>query len=266
MSQENIETVRAGFEAWNAGDMDAVRELYDPDVIMRAPEGWPEPGPFIGREAVMHQFEQLRETWDADTAEPVSDFIDAADHVVVRMIWRGAGRGPESSMEWTIIFTVRNSRIFGVEYFWDHAQALDAVELPEGATSQENLELARRSMDAINRRDLAAYLALAADDIEAISRLAPIEGGYHGHDGIRRWWGTLFDTWPDFTIEVVEMRTVGDLTLGTLHLRGHGASSDIPSDWTVCSVGRWRRGKCVWWGNFRTRGEALEAVGLVAAD
>ena len=35
MSQENVEIVRAAFEAWNAGDMDAFRELYDPDVIVR---------------------------------------------------------------------------------------------------------------------------------------------------------------------------------------------------------------------------------------
>ena len=53
MSQENVEIVRATFEAWNAGDMDAFRELQDPDVIARAPEGWPEPGPFVGRERLM---------------------------------------------------------------------------------------------------------------------------------------------------------------------------------------------------------------------
>src|SRR6266576_2004503 len=112
MSQENVEVVRAGFEAWNAGDMDAFRDLYDPDVIMRAVEGWPEPGPYVGREAVMRWFEQLRETWDADTLEPISDFIDAADRVVVRFIWRGAGHGTEANMELTNVITVRKGRIF----------------------------------------------------------------------------------------------------------------------------------------------------------
>ena len=53
MSQENVEVVRAGFEAWNAGDMDAFREMHDPDVILRTVEDWPEPGPYVGREAVM---------------------------------------------------------------------------------------------------------------------------------------------------------------------------------------------------------------------
>ena len=79
MSRENVEIVRAAFETWDAGDIDAFRELYDPDVIMRPPEGWPEPGPFVGREAVIRQFKQARETWDAEALEPIGDFIHAAD-------------------------------------------------------------------------------------------------------------------------------------------------------------------------------------------
>ena len=131
MSQENVETVRATFEAWNAGDMDALRKPYDPDVLTRTPEGWPEPGPFLGREATMRWFEQLRDAWDADALELISDFIDAADRVAVRFIWRGAGRGPESSMEFTGVYTVRKGRIFGLEFFSDHAEALETLGLSE---------------------------------------------------------------------------------------------------------------------------------------
>jgi hypothetical protein len=46
--------------------MDALRGLYDPEAIARSPEGWPEQGPSVGREAVMRGFDQLRETWDVD--------------------------------------------------------------------------------------------------------------------------------------------------------------------------------------------------------
>ena len=74
MSQENVEIVRAGFEAWNAGDMDAWADSLAPDVISRPPEGWPEPGPFIGKEAVVRQFMQLRDTWDADALEAISGY------------------------------------------------------------------------------------------------------------------------------------------------------------------------------------------------
>jgi ketosteroid isomerase-like protein len=131
MSQENVEIMQAAFAAWNARDMDALRELYDPDVIMRSLEGWPEPGPFVGRETVMRENEQLRDTWDADAFEQLSDFIDVGDRVAVRYIWRGEGRGPESNMEFTHVLTVRNQRIFDIEFFWDHAEALETLGLSE---------------------------------------------------------------------------------------------------------------------------------------
>jgi ketosteroid isomerase-like protein len=131
MSQENVEIMRATFEAWNAGDMDALCELYDPDVILRMPDDWPEPGPYAGREAVMRHWVQQRETFDADTVEPISDFIDTADHVLVRFVWRGKGHGPESNMEVTQVITVRKGRVFLLEHFWNHAEALETVGLSE---------------------------------------------------------------------------------------------------------------------------------------
>ena len=131
MSQENVEIVKAGFEAWNAGDMDAFREQYDPDVILRTVEGWPEPGPYVGREAVMRLFEQNRVTWDANTVEPISDFIEVGDRVAVRQAWRGAGHGPGLNMEMTNVCMVRKGRIVYQEFFWDHAEALETLGLGE---------------------------------------------------------------------------------------------------------------------------------------
>ena len=101
------------------------------------------------------------------------------------------------------------------------------------------------------------------EDVEAVSLLVRVDGGFHGHDGIRRWWESLFETWPDFTAQMVEPRAIGDdLTLALLNLQGHGAGSDIPWKWTTWQVGRWHQGKCVWWANFDTEADALEAVGL----
>jgi ketosteroid isomerase-like protein len=131
MSQENVEIVQAALAAWNTGHMDVVRALLDPDAILRPPEGWPEPGPYVGQEAVMREWDQVRETWKADTVEPTSDFIHAGDRVVVRVIWRTAGHGPEPKIELTIDYAIRKGRIFLVEYFWDHAEALEAAGLSE---------------------------------------------------------------------------------------------------------------------------------------
>jgi ketosteroid isomerase-like protein len=130
MSQENVEIVRAANAAWNAGDMGALGEMQDPDVIVRAPKGWPEPGPFVGREAVMRQYEQLRETWDADALELVS-IVDASAQVVVQFVWRGVGHGPEVDLALTGVYTVRRGKIFYVEFFLDHAEALEMVGLSE---------------------------------------------------------------------------------------------------------------------------------------
>ena len=131
MSQENVGVVRAAYEAWNAGDMDAWADFLAPDVISRPPEGWPEPGPFVGREAFVRWCEQLRETWDADALEPIGDFIDIGDRVAVRQIWRGAGSGPEANLEMTWVGTVRKGKVLAIEHFWDHAEALEAVGLSE---------------------------------------------------------------------------------------------------------------------------------------
>jgi ketosteroid isomerase-like protein len=131
MSEENINVVRTYFDAWNARDMEAVREFYDPDAIMRVAPDWPEPGPFVGRDAVMQQLSDARKAFDNDWAEIVGDLLAADDRVIVRMNWHGVGRGPQSDMAWTNVFTIRNGRIFGVEYFWDYADALEAAGLSQ---------------------------------------------------------------------------------------------------------------------------------------
>ena len=130
MSQENVEIVRAAYDAWNAGDTDAVRDFHHPNVIARYGAAWPEPGPFVGREEVMRQWERNREAWDSDTFESIS-IAEAGDRVIARLIWRGVGRGPEAHLEFTAVYTVREGKVLCQESFWDHAEALVAVGLLE---------------------------------------------------------------------------------------------------------------------------------------
>ena len=131
MSQENVEIARAAIEAWSAGDMEALRALYHPDIIVRTVEGWPEPGPYVGRDAVIREWKRQREAFDANALEIVGDYIDVGDRVVVRVIWRGAGAGPEADIEVTSLLTVRDGMVLATELFWDHAEALKAVGLEE---------------------------------------------------------------------------------------------------------------------------------------
>ncbi len=46
-------------------------------------------------------------------------------------IWHGAGYGPGVDLEVTGVFPVRRGAIFGTEFFWDHAEAIEAVGLAE---------------------------------------------------------------------------------------------------------------------------------------
>jgi ketosteroid isomerase-like protein len=131
MSQETLQVMQAFFDAWNAGDMDAVGEIFAPDVVVRAPEGWPEAGVFVGREEVVRQLTENRSVWHNDALEPAGPFIDVADRVLGRYVWHGAGHGPEARLELTFLVTIRREKIVALEYFWDHAQALEAVGLSE---------------------------------------------------------------------------------------------------------------------------------------
>jgi ketosteroid isomerase-like protein len=128
--------------------------------------------------------------------------------------------------------------------------------------SQENVELLYRSYDAVNRRELDGLLALMDDDVEAVSRIAAMEGGLHGHDGMRRWWESWLGAFPDYKIEVDEVRDRGDFVFAALRAQGHGAGSQLPFEDTLWHASRWRRGKCIWWRVFPTWAEALEAAGL----
>ena len=124
--------MRASNEAWNRGDMDALRELNDPNALcVTGLDGWPEAfEPVIGREAVMQWLEQLRDTWDTLVIETISR-IDAGDRIIERHISHGMGQGPAYGAEYTTVTTVRKGKILYLEFLWEHAEALEAVGLSE---------------------------------------------------------------------------------------------------------------------------------------
>jgi ketosteroid isomerase-like protein len=49
----------------------------------------------------------------------------------VRQVGHGKGRGPEVNAEFTVVCTMRNGKTLVMEYYWDHAEALEAVGLSE---------------------------------------------------------------------------------------------------------------------------------------
>ena len=132
MSRENIESFREAVDVFNrGGNMDWVDRLWDPGVVVRADPIWPG-GPFYGIDAARAFIADLVAT--LGTAQVViEDLTDAADRVVARVRVRvhGAQSGAQGDLGYTQILTHRDGKVILVEYFLDHAQALEALGLRE---------------------------------------------------------------------------------------------------------------------------------------
>ena len=129
-----------------------------------------------------------------------------------------------------------------------------------------NVELTRRALDALDRRDLDEFVGLHDPSCEIQPLLAAVAGDYHGQAGVREWLDDLFGAFPDFGIRIDDVREVGDRTLARTRIRAHGAhgmDSAVPMidqlSWVVSEI---HNGRVIWWGTFRTEAEAVEAMGL----
>ena len=124
----------------------------------------------------------------------------------------------------------------------------------------DNVERTRRSYDAFNRRDWRAFAELTAPDIEVESRLVAMEGAYRGEKGLRDWRDAIMHFMPDYRVEILELRDLGDIVVVRSLGTGHGAASETPVHDPFWQVLEWREGKCVWWRNCSTEAEANEAI------
>ncbi len=129
MSWENVELTRRGVELWNRGEMDALRELYHPKAVMHHPPGWPEPGPSVGREAILDQFRRLREDTKTDELHMMTLLGDPDDWVVWEYRWSATGLESGLPMELTGVQAARSfgGKIVEVRFYDDRESALEAV-------------------------------------------------------------------------------------------------------------------------------------------
>jgi ketosteroid isomerase-like protein len=129
--------------------------------------------------------------------------------------------------------------------------------------SQQNVEMLHKAADAYTRGDLEAFLETAHPDVEWYPFTAEVEGGgaYHGHEGVRRWWSNMVSNADEFEASVSECRDLGETVIAFGTLRGK-FKSGVSLEWEFAWVARYRDGLVVWARVFRTRAEALEAVGL----
>ena len=128
--------------------------------------------------------------------------------------------------------------------------------------SQENVEIVRRVIDAYNRRDVAAILAVCDEDVSCFSVVAPVEGPYRGHDGLRQYFEGVVGGWERMLIEEPDFRDAGAyvVVLYRLSMRGRGSGVELAQDGG--STFEFRDGRIVEWRSYLTGQEALKAAGL----
>jgi ketosteroid isomerase-like protein len=132
MSQENVETLRRAFEAFNRNDLDAaVADMHqDCEYI---PSGALPGVRDVGRgpEGYKRTVAWLRDAFDE--AHIDADLTDAGDQVLALLKVRGRGKqsGVETTWEFWQVWTYRDGKAVHGRGFTDRDEALKAAGLKE---------------------------------------------------------------------------------------------------------------------------------------
>ena len=128
--------------------------------------------------------------------------------------------------------------------------------------SQENVEIVRAAIEAINRQDFDGLMrCLAADAEYDFSRSIGLAQGIYGVDQMPEFWGEIMDPWESTRIELDHITAVGDKVVArqTTYVRGRDGielTVRVAQVWTI------RDGLIAHCSLYQEEREALEAVGL----
>jgi ketosteroid isomerase-like protein len=130
MSAENVDILRAGFDAFNRGDYDSWLVAFAEDVEVHDLADTPDTGVFHGHAGVREWLAKLQVAFgDGFRFEPTS-FRESRGVVVadVRARATGVEGGVPIEMSVYIVFRMRDGKIVWTQGFLDRDAALEAVE------------------------------------------------------------------------------------------------------------------------------------------
>jgi len=132
MSQENVEIMRAVYEAWAEGGVEAALPLVDEAIELRLPPGWPGVGPFRGHEGLRAAFRESRDVF-ADVRMRPERFIDLDGQILVlgKVLVRSKGAGVEIEVTLRHLWTMREGKATMLQIYAEPQRALEAVGLRE---------------------------------------------------------------------------------------------------------------------------------------
>jgi uncharacterized protein len=132
--------------------------------------------------------------------------------------------------------------------------------------SREDVEVVRRIYDAAARRDseavLERYDPAVELDARALGLVAPNDGTYRGHKGLRALFGEWHEAWGEIEYSYDELIDAGDQVISVVERHARGRSSGIEVEREFALLWTVRGGKVVRVVWFLSREEALEAAGM----
>jgi len=131
--------------------------------------------------------------------------------------------------------------------------------------SQANLEIAKRVIDAFNRRDVDAILEFVNQDVEWFPAMPVTFGGgaLRGREGIESYIREVSDTWEEYRVVGQDFRDLGgEEVLVLSRIEGRGAGSGGLVDAAMGQIFDFRDGKIARVRTYLDHGEALKAAGL----
>jgi ketosteroid isomerase-like protein len=125
------------------------------------------------------------------------------------------------------------------------------------------IEAFLRGVDAINRLDVHAVLALTHDECVFEPLRSQTEGAFVGHEGMRRFLADTAQTFELFKATYPDLRDLGDgrmLAIGTIRMRGR--ESGVENDVLSAAIVEFRDGRMLGYKDHGDRQLALQAAGL----
>ena len=123
-----------------------------------------------------------------------------------------------------------------------------------------NAELAQSAYDALIRNDIDAFLELIDPEVEWHSLILEMEGTFHGHEGVRRWWESLRSAFPEWAPSFAEVEDRGDWVIARASATGSGAASGVELEGDFWQVAEVREGLIVRYFAVRGRDEAMRVI------
>jgi ketosteroid isomerase-like protein len=132
--------------------------------------------------------------------------------------------------------------------------------------SQENLDGVKAAWEAISANDFDRFMEAVDPEVEFTSLVAEADAvTYRGHQGVRRWWNSMRETFTKFWADGIELRELGDdRVLAQVQLCGTVEGMKVEQ--TVWQLLKVKDLRVVSWRVFRTEPEALEAIGVSEHD